>query len=196
MVLINGGSASASEIVAGALQDHRRAILLGTPTFGKGSVQTLIGLGEDGGLRLTTARYFTPSGESIQAKGIEPDILVELARLEPLEGYGSENFRYERDLNNALDDGEEAAEDGADTGSDASGEEATTEGAEGTDDGATGSDEGAQDGEGADEGEGAGEGDGEADDSETDAAAEEEEFFDFQLVRARDLIRGIALYQN
>ena len=200
VVLINGGSASASEIVAGALQDHRRAILLGTPTFGKGSVQTLIGLGEDGGLRLTTARYFTPSGESIQAKGIEPDILVELARLEPLEGYGSENFRYERDLNNALDDGDEATEDAAETGGDADGEEATTDGAEGSGEDASGADEGAQDGagEGAGEGEGegSGEGDGETDDRGADAAAEEEEFFDFQLVRARDLIRGIALYQN
>ncbi len=77
IVLLNGGSASASEIVAGALQDHRRATILGTRSFGKGSVQTIIPLGSDGALRLTTARYFTPSGHSIQAKGIEPDILVE-----------------------------------------------------------------------------------------------------------------------
>ena len=77
IVLINGGSASASEIVAGALQDHRRATLLGTRSFGKGSVQTIIPLGAgNGALRLTTARYFTPSGRSIQAKGIEPDIEV------------------------------------------------------------------------------------------------------------------------
>jgi carboxyl-terminal processing protease len=86
IVLINGGSASASEIVAGALQDHRRAILLGTKSFGKGSVQTIIPLGADGALRLTTALYYTPSGRSIQAKGIEPDILVEQARVEPLTG--------------------------------------------------------------------------------------------------------------
>ncbi|HCX66179.1 S41 family peptidase [Parvibaculum sp.] len=76
IVLLNGGSASASEIVAGALQDHRRATILGTRSFGKGSVQTIIPLGSDGALRLTTARYYTPSGRSIQAKGIDPDILV------------------------------------------------------------------------------------------------------------------------
>ena len=79
IVLVNGGSASASEIVAGALQDHRRATILGTRSFGKGSVQTIIPLGSDGALRLTTARYYTPSGHSIQAKGIVPDIVVEQA---------------------------------------------------------------------------------------------------------------------
>lgn len=76
VVLINGGSASAAEIVAGALQDHARAVILGEPSFGKGSVQSIIPLGEDAGLRLTTARYFTPKGRSIQARGIFPDIKV------------------------------------------------------------------------------------------------------------------------
>ena len=77
VVLVNGGSASASEIVAGALQDHKRAVIMGTQTFGKGSVQTILPLGSDTAIKLTTARYFTPSGRSIQAKGIEPDIRVE-----------------------------------------------------------------------------------------------------------------------
>src|SRR6266704_3659398 len=81
-VLINGGSASASEIVAGALQDHHRAVLIGTRSFGKGSVQTIIPLAGRGAMRLTTARYYTPSGRSIQAKGIDPDIVIEAAKIE------------------------------------------------------------------------------------------------------------------
>ncbi|MBI1777288.1 MAG: S41 family peptidase [Proteobacteria bacterium] len=99
VVLINSGSASASEIVAGALQDHRRAILLGTRSFGKGSVQTIIPLPGHGAMRLTTARYYTPSGRSIQAKGIEPDIVVEAQRVETVaEG----QRRREADLKGAL----------------------------------------------------------------------------------------------
>ena len=99
VVLVNGGSASASEIVAGALQDHRRAIIMGTQTFGKGSVQTIIPMAGHGAMRLTTARYFTPSGRSIQGKGIAPDIDVEQSRLESLEkGEG----RHEADLRGAL----------------------------------------------------------------------------------------------
>jgi carboxyl-terminal processing protease len=77
VVLVNSGSASASEIVAGALQDHKRAVIMGTRTFGKGSVQTILPIGNGTAIKLTTARYFTPSGRSIQAKGIEPDIVVE-----------------------------------------------------------------------------------------------------------------------
>ncbi len=83
VVLINGGSASASEIVAGALQDHRRAIVVGTKSFGKGSVQTLIPLRGEGAMRLTTARYYTPSGRSIQALGVAPDIVVSQPRVDP-----------------------------------------------------------------------------------------------------------------
>ncbi len=85
IVLIDGGSASASEIVAGALQDHKRAIILGTKSFGKGSVQTIVPLGPHGAIRLTTSRYYTPSGRSIQATGIDPDIFVPRARLELLD---------------------------------------------------------------------------------------------------------------
>jgi carboxyl-terminal processing protease len=99
VVIVNGGSASASEIVAGALQDHRRAILLGTKTFGKGSVQTIIPLGGQGAIRLTTARYYTPSGRSIQAQGIEPDIVVEPARIERVD---QPRGRREADLRGAL----------------------------------------------------------------------------------------------
>jgi carboxyl-terminal processing protease len=76
IVLINGGSASAAEIVAGAIQDHKRGKVMGTRSFGKGSVQTIIPMGSNGALRLTTARYYTPSGKSIQAKGIDPDLVV------------------------------------------------------------------------------------------------------------------------
>ena len=99
VVLINQGSASASEIVAGALQDHKRAIIMGTKSFGKGSVQTIIPSGEDVAIKLTTAKYYTPSGRSIQQTGIDPDILVEQAELKKLDN----QRRKESDLRGAID---------------------------------------------------------------------------------------------
>ena len=107
VVIINGGSASASEIVAGALQDHKRAIIIGTKSFGKGSVQTIIPFKKSNdamaGIRLTTARYYTPSGESIQGKGIEPDIIVEQGNFE-----ANDYLKYsESDLKGSLDKEEE-----------------------------------------------------------------------------------------
>ena len=137
VVLINGGSASASEIVAGALQDHKRAVIMGTESFGKGSVQTIMPIAGHGALRLTTAAYFTPSGRSVQKTGITPDIMVEQARIETTEG--ADGVR-ERDLRNARDN--EGIEQG-------------------------------------DEGE----------ESATSAAVQ-----DYQLLRALDLLKGIATY--
>ncbi len=159
VVLINGGSASASEIVAGALQDHHRAILLGTRSFGKGSVQTIIPLQGQGAIRLTTARYYTPSGRSIQALGIVPDIEVEQATIEVIENGG---IRSEADLRGALDgeDVEEPAEAFPES-------EPISEPTEEPADGETTAP------------------------AATDAA--EDAPIDYQLTRALDLLRGLAL---
>jgi carboxyl-terminal processing protease len=106
VVLVNGGSASASEIVAGALQDHKRAVVMGQPTFGKGSVQTILPLGNNTAIKLTTARYFTPNGRSIQAKGIMPDIPLDDGVADKTAGL---RLR-EADLSKHLTDNEKSAD--------------------------------------------------------------------------------------
>ena len=124
VVLINQGSASASEIVAGALQDHKRAIIMGTKSFGKGSVQTIIPSGENVAIKLTTAKYYTPLGRSIQQTGIDPDILVEQAELKKIE---SNIRRKESDLRGAIDNEQIKKENESSTKKDKSSDNATDE---------------------------------------------------------------------
>ena len=163
VILINSGSASASEIVAGALKDHGRAIILGTRSFGKGSVQSVIPISNSSAIRLTTARYYTPSGISIQARGIVPDIEVALARIEAVEG----GIVREEDLRGALDGSDEADSDAAQNDN---ADERADEAAEEAPDAAT-------------------------DDDAAEAPVRQDEI-DYQLARALDLIRGVAIFGN
>jgi carboxyl-terminal processing protease len=116
IVMVNGGSASAAEIVAGALQDHKRAVLLGTPTFGKGTVQTIFELGDGAALKLTVAKYYTPKGRSIQAEGIKPDVVVEAQK--PRATAAKDRYTSEKDLKGHLEDKKDEKKKSAEAGPD------------------------------------------------------------------------------
>lgn len=173
VVLINGGSASAAEIVAGALQDHRRAVVVGTKSFGKGSVQTIIPIaGAGGAMRLTTSRYYTPSGRSIQKLGIEPDIIVHPAKLEEMaQGHGIS----EADLKGALPNPNGTAEP------------QTPVSGNGDED---------KDGGSKPKGKKPDGGKDVKDKDKDKAGVKKPEPYDNQLARAYDLLRGIALYEQ
>ncbi|HVY13475.1 MAG TPA: S41 family peptidase [Alphaproteobacteria bacterium] len=184
VVMINGGSASASEIVSGALQDHHRAILVGTKSFGKGSVQTIIPLQNGGAMRLTTARYYTPSGRSIQAEGIQPDIVVQPAKIEEIKVAGK--ALREADLRGAL------TNDQLKKGK-PSKESPAPESLPGPD----ADKDKDKDKDKAKDKKSSGEDDLDADDVFGEMTPPgKEKPFDYQLARALDLLRGIALYEK
>ena len=183
VVLINDGSASASEIVAGALQDHRRAILLGTKSFGKGSVQTIMPFPPYGAIRLTTARYYTPSGRSIQALGIEPDIKVQQSKVEAIDQPASQ-VRSEAALKGALKNDtlkDKKGKDGKDKDKDKEAKPAEEKGAPQADAG--------KDGKPA-------EGEKPAENPLDAFTHFGDPSLDYQLSRAIDLMHGLSLYKS